>query len=550
MDEKNLIYEKADPGAIDHGDEYVSFAIYSPGKKSVSVIASFNGWNSQQTTLTEREPGFWVSVIKLSQGEYFYQFLIDDEIVICDPYAREISYRNTNNEIPTAIIRINEKPFIWEHDHWPRHSLRDLIIYEMHIGDFTPEGSFNAATAQLGYLKELGINAIQLTPVCEAKDYWGYKPTYLFAPWRKFGTPNELRNFIDQAHGHDIAVILDMVVAHTAHEHPFNQMYPYEESPWYGPVLGESNQFGLPSFNFLNDATNFFVTDIARHWLLNYHVDGFRYDYLAGIGTNDERKGLPTVIGEARKIRPHVFLIGECIPEDADLVNDSGLSAVWHTRSRLALQTLLIETDVEPYTFDDFEEVVQVLDPKTQEYVSAEFMINYIESHDDERLLYALQNSEFDDDLVFKKIKLAISILMTIPGQPMIYQGQEWGEATPNNGPKENKIQWQLKNDNLGRGITEYLKSMCKLRKTRSSFRSENFSFLTIDVQKRCIAYKREYGQGDIAIVGVNFSHEKQTLKIPLPKNGYWHQFMKEPFYIENQFVCDLEGCGSIILLS
>lgn len=96
----------------------------------------------------------------------------------------------------------------------------------------------------------------------------------------------------------------------------------------------------------------------------------------------------------------------------------------------MALQALIAETDVEPYSGSRFSEAVQVLDPATQDYRNPQFMINYVESHDDQRLKHVIQESGVDDAAALKKLTLATTILMTIPGEPMLYQGQEWGEAS------------------------------------------------------------------------------------------------------------------------
>jgi 1,4-alpha-glucan branching enzyme len=220
--------EKALPGAIDHEGNWVSFALYAPQKKSVHVIGSFNDWDRGQYPLEQREPGSWITAFQLDRGTHRYQFVIDDELVICDPYARQLAPGPEKGEQPSAIVEVGAEPYHWEHDGWLRHSFHDLILYEMHIGDFTEKGTFAAAMEKLDHLADLGVSAIELMPVYEASegDYWGYQPTFLLAPRRSYGSPEDFCRFVDAAHAHDIAVLLDMVLAHTGHEHPFNRMYP------------------------------------------------------------------------------------------------------------------------------------------------------------------------------------------------------------------------------------------------------------------------------------------------------------------------------------
>jgi 1,4-alpha-glucan branching enzyme len=545
------LVEKALPGAVDHEDNWVSFALYAPQKKSVHLIGSFNDWDRQKDPLEQREPGYWVTAFRLDKGSYQYQFVIDEELVICDPYAHRVMAGPQDAEQPLAIVEVGKEPYLWKHDDWLRHSLGDLIIYEMHVGDFTQEGTFAAALEKLDHLVELGISAVELMPIYEAApgDYWGYQPTFLLAPRRSYGSPEDFCRFVDAAHAHDIAVLLDMVLAHTGHEHPFNRMYPYEQSPWYGSGLGERNQFGLPTFDYLKDPTNFYVRDVQVHWLERYHIDGFRYDYLAGIGADAEGKGLPNLMERAREIQPDAFFIGECIPENPQLVNDSGLGAVWHTRSRLALQSLLIETDVEPYSWSRFAEAVKAFDPSTQGYNNAHFMINYAECHDDKRLMPALREAGFDDQTAVKKSALAATVLATIPGQPMFYQGQEWGESSPVS-QKLNKIKWENCQTNIGKSLIEQYRLMCRIRRSRSSTRSENFAMPELDEQKRCIVYHRRLGESDEVVVALNFSGNKQTITIPLPQPGYWHEAEGKPFEANGTIERQIDAYSSIVLLS
>ena len=545
------VAEQVLPGAIDHGDGWVSFAIYAPDKKSVNVIGSFNDWDHEQTPLEQKQPGYWMAAFQLDKGKYEYQFLIDGELIICDPYAHWLAPGEKESDQPKAVIEVGRQLYKWEHDDWMRPELHDMILYEMHIGDFTEEGTFAAAREKFDYLQELGISGIQLMPISESApdDYWGYKPTFLMAPRRSYGSPDDFRRFVDSAHAHNIAVILDMVIAHTGHEHPFNKMYPYDKSPWYGQGLGEQNQFGLPTFSYLKDPANNFARDVEFHWLQAYHIDGFRYDYLAGIGSDDDGRGLPNLMKKVCEIEPDAYFIGECIPEDPDLVNNTGLSAVWHTRCRIALQALLFETDIEPYSWSRFAEAASAFNPSTQGYRDATFMVNYAECHDDKRLMLGLKEAGFDEDTAAKKHALAAAILMTIPGEPMLYHGQECGHATPKN-LQQNKINWGSCDEGSGGFLLEQYKKMCRLRRSRSSIRSNNFNMAMVDEQKKCIVYQRMLGEADIVIVAANFSSQKQNVTIPLPQKGYWHELEKEHFEAEKSMERQIEPYSSMVLLS
>ncbi|HQE26451.1 MAG TPA: alpha-amylase family glycosyl hydrolase [Phycisphaerae bacterium] len=516
------IISRALPGATDHGEGVVTFALYAPRKKTVHLSASFNDWDWHGWPLEQREEGFWVASAQLPRGKCEYQFVVDGSIVICDPYAQEINV--APGEEPRAVIDVGRPIYQWENEHWQRPNLRDLIVYEMHVGDFSPEGTFQGVIDRLDYLQDLGINCIEFMPLYESvpRAYWGYEPNYFLAVRKSYGPMEDLLRLIDAAHGRGIAVILDMVLNHTGHHHPFMKLYPWDESPWYGNPIGEPNQFGLPTLDFTKPATNAFVRDVQAYWLRVFHIDGFRYDYLAGLGANKDGQGLPYLMRTARDIRPEAYLFGECIPEDPDLTRDSGLSGVWHTRFRIAIECLIRERDEEPYKWDDFEATVRSFDPTTQCYHCGSFMLNYGECHDDIRIIRSLRDEiGFPEDVAYRKSALAATILMTVPGEPMLWQGQEWGEATVRQ-QKPNKIHWEVLETDEGRCLRQHYADMVRLRRERTSTRTDNFAFDLIDAARRVVVYHRWLGDADQVLVAANFSREKQTVTIEFPAHGPW----------------------------
>ncbi len=517
---------RALPGATDHGDGAVSFALYAPGKDGVKLLGDFDAWSHSGQRMLQREPGFWVTARELPRGKARYQFLIDDQLVICDPYAQEIEPAEGKDASPRAIIDVGRPIYQWQHDDFIRPRLRDLIIYELHVGDFTPQGTFQGVVDRLDYIAELGVNAIEFMPLCEGapSGYWGYEPTYELAPRREYGSPEDLLRMVDECHARGIAVILDVVLAHTGHSHPFMAMYPYEQSPWYGEGIGEPNQFGLPTLDFTKGPTNGFVRDLQAYWLRVFHVDGFRYDYLVGLGADDQGHGIPYLMRTAREIRPEAYLIGEALPERPDLVNGSGLGAVWHARSRIALEALLRESAEVPYTWDNFAETVSAFDPATQGYDCPEFMVNYLECHDDIRVIHALRQHGFPDEVAFAKAALGATILMTIPGEPMLYAGGEWGEDHERS-QAVHKLNWAALETEPGRGLCEHYRKMCRLHRERVSTRHGSMHLAAVDPQAKTLVYHRVSGEADQLVVVANFSGQPRKIEVPFPSKGPWHEY-------------------------
>ncbi len=517
------------PGATDHGQGRVTFALVAPGKQSVHLIGDFNDWDRQADPLQPTEEGLWSITKEFQPGRYTYQFAVEDGgIVICDPYARLLA-EEAECDPPRAVIEVGGPVYAWRHDDWPRPAFNDLVIYELHVGDFSPAGTFLGIIDRLDYLSDLGINALELMPIYEFRgsEYgWGYNPAYFFAVEKSYGQPDDLRRLIDEAHGRGMAVILDIVLAHTARVHPFNKLYLYEESPWYGLGLGEVNQFGFPQLDYTKEATRAFVRDVQAYWLREFHVDGLRYDYVHGIGYREDQ-GLPFLVRAAREIRPEVYLIGEYSPEDPLAVNDSGLDGAWHVRSSYAFKALLGEGEYNGFRWENFEQALQFLDPWEQGYARAAAMVNFLESHDEERVIRDIRAAGIDGNGARYKSALGASVLLTMPGEPMLYHGQEWGEATERT-LDPNPIHWDRLETEGGRGLFEHYRRLVHLRRDHPALRSENFSLDAVYPEQKAVVYHRWNDEGDEVVVAVNFSSAPQTLAIPFPRPGRWRGILRE----------------------
>jgi 1,4-alpha-glucan branching enzyme len=539
------------PGAIDNGAGVVTFSLFAPEKRSVHLIGEFNHWDRSADPMHPASQGMWWIEKNLEPGAHSYQFLLDGETVICDPYARAIA-EGAEHDPPRAVVEVGRRPFVWRHDNWRRPAFKDLIIYELHVGDFTTERSFQAVIEKLDYLKDLGINAIELMPVFEfvgEEASWGYDPSYFFTVETDYGTPDEFRTLIDEAHARGIAIIMDTVLAHTsARHHPFLKMYPFDQSPWYGSSFGEKNRFGLPMLDYSKKATQAFVRDINHYWLQEFHVDGFRYDYLIGIGQKDDM-GAPWLVKTAREAFPEAYLIGEYSPEKPDNVEATGLDGAWHVAARYALMSFLREGKLNEYDWNDFEHVFAYLDPRNQGYARATNAVNFLESHDEWRIAYELCSIGFDIYKAHLKSALGASILFTIPGQPMIYHGQEWGEPTECI-LLSNPIHWDRLETKEGRKLFEHYRKMAWLRREHPALKSENFAVEAIYPELKSVVYRRWSDDGDQVVTAVNFTQSKQTVTVPFPKAGKWREFLSsEDIEVQTNMSCDMEPLSAKIFI-
>ena len=513
------------PGAVDR-DGQVSFTLYAPGKQRVELIGEFNDWQRGADVLESIDEGLWSLTKALEPGSYGYQFVLDGDLILCDPYATALE-DSPGDEPPRAIVRVSDEPYEWKHDRWDRPAYHQLRICEINVLDFSPQGDFHGLVERLDALADLHINAIELMPIFPIADQrgWGYQPIAPLAINEDCGNAREFRWLVDEAHARGIGVILDIVLSHTGGLHPFNQMYPMDQSPWYG---GE-NQYGMPNFDYAKPATRSYARDVLRYWIEQFHVDGFRVDFCTGIGITDEGHGLPTIVQAAREVRDDIWMIAEHLPENVPLVRRAGFDGSWHIRYSYGVKTLLCQCGVGDFDEGDggdvFERAARTMDPAAQDFGDwPGGMVNYLESHDDERVLRELQQAGFEGDVARRKAALGLTLLATGCGVPMLYHGQSWGEDTPKN-MDHNPIHWDRLDDEALRGLHEHCGRALGLRAGRDSLNASNFAFDVIDARKRLIAYRRWNGDGDIVLVAANLGGEPQEIDLPNPRPGRWREF-------------------------
>ncbi|MEZ4617301.1 MAG: alpha-amylase family glycosyl hydrolase [Caldilineaceae bacterium] len=202
----------------------VTFVLYAPFKPYVSLIGDFNAWNSRANRMvTDGRGVWWVTIPHPGATRYGYYVAIDEQshVWIGDPYAQEMAW---DDDGPWAWLAAPAPPIDWTDAHWQTPPLRELIIYELCVRDFAgywqankPHmGTFGDLIGYVDYLAELGVNAVELMPIqaFPGNSSWGYNPVFYFAPAQSYGTPNELKQFVNRCHQRGIAVLLDVAFNH------------------------------------------------------------------------------------------------------------------------------------------------------------------------------------------------------------------------------------------------------------------------------------------------------------------------------------------------
>jgi 1,4-alpha-glucan branching enzyme len=515
-------------GAIDQGGGRVTFGLWAPWKKGVQLVGDFNDWDAQALPMQPLESGMWVAELQLEPGEYGYQFVVDAQsekpIWISDPYARKLRWEEGNPQ-PHALVSVGKEPYIWGDEGFSAKPLNELIIYELHVGDFSPSGDFKGVTEKLDYLHDLGVRAIELMPVQEFPGdvSWGYNPAYFFAPESAYGSADDLKELVDQAHRRGIGIILDMVFNHTDASNPLTRLYAYQDNPYFGE---DGNPWGFPDFNHWDDATKRLIHDVQDYWLLEFHIDGFRYDHAEGIGF-DATSGMQFLGWAARQTKPQVWLIAEQIQDPVSVVQKTEIDASWHESFHRYFRAQLREGDFEGHRYGDMEGVLDQMIYSRSGYSDNANAINYIETHDQERIAYEVRtNPSLDnDEAVRAKCKLGALALYTASGVPMIYAGQEFATHTPKS-IDVNKLEWERLNDPVWEDLKNFFAGMAALRASQPALTRNNLEALVVDNERKMIVFKRWNEEGNQVVVGLNFAPVTQHIEVTFPRAGRWHEWV------------------------
>lgn len=524
----------------------IEFKLFAPYNNQAKLIGSFSEW--QEIVMEKDEKGYFRSFVDLKDGVYQYKFRVqskswslppDEWVEINDPYVKEFDIQSKN-----GIVRIKDggkiiDTYVWKNDDKPLPSDSELIIYEMHVEDFSggkgdegKKGTYQDIIDKLDYLSDLGINAIELMPVgeCPGDGYsWGYTPSFFFSPNPRYGSTEDLKRLIDECHGRGIRVILDQLYNHCSEDNP---LFHIDRDYWFyhDRHHPEDEYYWGPEFNYDGYDENLnicpakeFMGDVVRYWIQEYHIDGIRYDALKQM---DNFPFLEWITSEAKKTAGNkpFYNIGEHVPEKPDIVSPNGpIDASWHDSFHNFMVSELCTN-----TFD-LEKIEEVLDPRRQGYpVGVSKVINYLSNHDQNRLIRDFGNCGIFDEPAFQRIELGATILMTAPGVPMIWMGQEFGEYTSRKPNEKNALHWSLLDNEANRNLLDVYKNLIALRKQHHHvLLMSDIEFFHENTDSHVLAYVRWNNEGSRMVVVANFSgnYFGEYVVPNFPENGTWHEW-------------------------
>ncbi len=389
-------------GAICH-DQGVFFRVWAPHAESVSVIGTFNEWHGETNWLWREENGYWGINVQNAKAGDEYKFLLrtpSGDLYRNDPYALHLT-----NSVGNGIV-YDHTSFDWQDDAFGTPYWNELVIYEMHVGTFHVKdgygpGNFYTAIERLPYLRDLGINAVEVMPPFEfpGSVSWGYNPAFPFAIETDYGGPDAFKAFVKAAHEHGIAVILDVV---------YNHFGPSDMDLWRFDGWYENDGGGIYFYNdwrsetpwgntrpdFGREEVRRYILDNALMWLEQYRVDGLRMDmvpYIRNVKAdgnpgNDIPEGktmIRWINSEIQKKYPHKITIAEDMHSLDSITNSLhqggwGYGSQWDAQFVHPVREALITQDD---THRDMDSIAKSI---THRYNDDAFeRIIFTESHDE-----------------------------------------------------------------------------------------------------------------------------------------------------------------------
>ena len=548
-------------------DDSLAFVLFAPRKESVYLIGDFNNWTVSESYKMEKdeEDRFWIKIGGLDKNKkYVCQYLIDNKIRIADPYCNQISDPWHDHQISASIypdmityptgktteiamvVSTKQDNYVWKNKNFTIKNPQNLVIYEILIRDFTEDHSIEGAKNKLSYLKSLGVTAIELMPFneFEGNDSWGYNPSFYFATDKAYGTPTDYKEFIDECHANGMAVIMDMVLNHSYGQSPMVRMYQNtngsvsSENPWYNTVSPNSSYSWGYDFNHESKYTEAFVDSVCAYWISEYKIDGFRFDFTKGF-TNKTGDGwaydqsrisiLQRMADQIWKRKKDAVVILEHLADNSEekVLAEYGMM-LWGNMNYNANEATMGWVQNSNLSNASYKQRNWLL-PN---------LITYMESHDEERLMY--KNTQWGNSsgsynvkslsTGLDRCKAAAVVFFTIPGPKMIWQFGELGYdyklgSSAEDGRLDPKpIRWDYYNDNNRRALFDIYAEMNRLKNTNTLFATTNFTIDLVNAFKYVVLKSAS----QTAVAMANFDVTLVTKNVNFSKTGGWTEHFSE----------------------
>ncbi len=389
-------------GALPHGPDATRFRVWAPDADALTVVLPGATYD-----LARSDGGVWEAELRAGPGDD-YRLSLDGGEPLPDPCSR---FQPEGLRGPSRIVDLSPAPALRN-----RLTLEDLVLYELHVGTFSPAGTFDAVIPRLSQLRELGVTAIELMPIASfaGNHGWGYDGVYLSAPHPAYGGPQGFARLIAAAHEAGLGVILDVVYNHMgAGADKVAALGPYltdrTETIW-GPAI-DYEQRGVREWAIQN----------AEMWVRDYGVDGLRLDAVHSIVDDSPTHIMAELAQRVRAIDPGVLLVDEMEIGDLRPITEWGHDAQWEDALHHAVHVLLTgEREGYYASFGRVADLARELErPEGPRFVVC------AQNHDQ------VGNRALGDRLRGRDLRLAAFCSILSPGTPMLFQGEEYDESHP-----------------------------------------------------------------------------------------------------------------------
>ena len=536
-------------------DNGATFRVWAPNATSVSVKGDFNFWS--QWSLASEGNGWWSADFAGPDEGDEYLYRIDNSFDKIDPRACDVT-----SSVGNGVIVSHD--YNWEPFDMPNWN--EMVIYEMHIGSFNDSpgsspGTWQSCIDKLYHLVDLGINAVEILPVAEfAGDFsLGYNPANIFAPESAYGSFNDMRRFVDECHKNGIAVIVDVVYNHFGGGDLEYSLWQFDGGGTYGGIYFFENEFRSTPWgdrpNYTVGEVRSFIRDNAMYWLNEMNCDGLRMDGTAYIRKTDVYGDevpegwsiMQWINNEIDAEHSEKICIAEDMRDEQWITKTTGqggagFDSQWDAGFHHTMRTAMTASDDSGRNMNDVGYVISHLynGSDTQRVI-------YTESHDEVGLLSSKQRvpediwpGNADSYYSKKRSTLGAGIMMTSPGIPMLFMGQEFLEdgAWHDNNP----LDW-TKNTTFA-GIKQLYKDLIALRLNKhgdtAGLIANNTNVYHVNDTDKVIAYHRWFngGPADDVIVVANFSYQGfADYNIGFPREGRWRvRFNSDWIGYDNSF--------------
>jgi 1,4-alpha-glucan branching enzyme len=571
--------------------EGATFRVWAPRARSVFVSGEFNQWKqNEECRLQPIGNGHWAGFIAgLKDGDEYLYYVSGpgSEGYKRDPYARKLS-REPDFPLCHCVLR-NPHAFPWHNTGFRAPEFRDLIIYQLHVGAFTlarqgTHGNFLDVVERLPYLESLGINAVQLLPVVEFPTRFslGYNGTDYFSPEEDYeegqdeylrqyfdainrllkqrgaepyadlddlrGSDNQLRVLVDLCHVFGIAVLFDVVYNHAGGDFDRQSMYFFDRMPEGNNndslYFTDQGWAGGLVYAYWQDQVKQYLIDNAKMFYDEYRIDGIRFDEVSVMDAHGGWRTCQDMTDTLRSLKPEAILIAEYWPVNYAVVNPvfeggAGFDAAWHDGLRHSVRSALVQAAGGADSPVDVDAIGRALASNgLRDHWRA---VHCLENHDivhvnrESRVVKLADGSNTRSWYARSRSRIALGLLLTAPGIPLLFMGQEFLEDKPWDDDDCPAIWWQglEGGDKVMADYLRFTQELIRLRRRYSALRGEGTHIIYSHQQDRVLAFQRwvEGAGKDVVVVA---SLREQTLydyRIGFPAAGPWFEVFNSDIY-------------------